>query len=192
MMRTHCRGMHTGKTLDGMAAMERTVGAAPGPAGTAMRPLSFPSLVLAMALPGLLSGCTGTAPKHFTQAQSPDHFTPCSSAPHCVSSQAAPGSSHYVAPFTYTGSTRQAREVLLQTLRASDHATVALAEPRFIHATFRSAVLGFVDDVTFILQPQQDIIDVKSSARLGYYDFGVNRRRVEQLRTRFDSLLKSP
>ncbi|TAL87531.1 MAG: DUF1499 domain-containing protein [Rhodanobacter sp.] len=141
---------------------------------------------------GLLSGCAGAAPKHFTEAQSPDRFTPCSGAPHCVSSQAAPGSSHYVAPFTYTGGIRHAREVLLQTLRTSDHAIMARAEPRFIHATFRSAVLGFVDDVTFILQPQQDIIDVQSSARLGYYDFGVNRRRVEQLRTRFESLLKGP
>jgi uncharacterized protein (DUF1499 family) len=141
-----------------------------------------------LGFPGIFAG---TAPKQFTEAQSPDHFTPCSGAPNCVSSQAAPGSSHYVAPFTYAGSAQHARQVLLQTLHVSPHAIVALAEPRFIHASFRSAVMGFVDDVTFILPPQQGIIDVKSCARVGHYDFGVNRRRVEQLRTRFAALLKN-
>ncbi len=144
-----------------------------------------------MSLLGFSGFFSGTAPQHVTEAQSPDHFTPCSGAPNCVSSQATPGSSHYVAPFTYAGEIQHVREVLLQTLHASANATVTRAEPRFIQASFRSAVMGFVDDVTFIVQPQQGIIDVKSSARLGHYDFGVNRRRVEQLRTRFATLLEN-
>lgn len=155
-----------------------------------MRRLSLSKWAAALSLAALLSGCAGTPPKHFTQAQAPDRFTACSSAPRCVSSQAATGSSHYVAPFKYTGDPVHAREDLLKAIHADDHATIESAEAPFIHATYRSALMGFVDDVTFIIQPQQHFVDVKSSSRLGYYDFGVNRRRVERLRARFESLLQ--
>jgi uncharacterized protein (DUF1499 family) len=134
-------------------------------------------------------GCASPPPKQFTR--SADAFTPCSSAPHCVSSQAGEDSSKYIAPFAYKQTTAAAaRQTLLDILGASDGATVERAEERFIHATFRST-LGFVDDVTFIVQPQAEIIDVKSSSRLGYYDFGVNRKRVEQLRARFNAQLSA-
>lgn len=155
-----------------------------------MRRLSLSKWAAALSVAALLSGCAGTPPKRFTQAQAPDRFTACSSAPRCVSSQAATDSSHYVAPFKYTGDAAHASEVLRKALREGGHATVESAEAHFIHATYRSAIVGFVDDVTFIIQPQQHFIDVKSSSRLGYYDFGVNRRRVERLRARFETLLQ--
>lgn len=52
----------------------------------------------------------------------------------------------------------------------------------YVHATFKSKVFGFVDDVEFIFNDAQKLIHVRSAARTGYYDFGVNRRRVEWLR----------
>ncbi len=91
----------------------------------------------------------------------------------------------------YTGSEAHVRQVLLQTLHGAGSASVKHAGTHFIHATFTSRLFGFVDDVTFIIHPQQGIIDVKSSSRIGYYDFGVNRSRVKRLRARFESLLKN-
>ena len=150
-----------------------------------------PTIALSvLAIASLLSGCSTMKPKQFTQAQSPDRLTACSSAPHCVSSQADKGSSHYIAPLTYSGSPEHARTILMQVLRGSDNATVVNADARFVHATFHSGLLHFVDDVTLLIHPQANIIDVKSSARLGFYDFGVNRRRVEDLRNRFEIALK--
>lgn len=61
-------------------------------------------------------------------------------------------------------------------------------KPQFIHATFTST-LGFVDDVTFVIEPDDKRIDVKSSSRIGYYDFGVNRNRVTRLHKAFDRAL---
>jgi uncharacterized protein (DUF1499 family) len=145
------------------------------------------SILLSASMLALLTGCAG-APKHLTQSPSSQTFTPCSVAPHCVSSQAAHGI-HYVAPFSYTGSAQHAREVLLQTLRSSGSASVEEVDNGIVHATFRST-LGFVDDVTFLIKPEQNIIDVKSSSRIGFSDLGVNSRRVERLRASFESLLK--
>jgi uncharacterized protein (DUF1499 family) len=44
-----------------------------------------------------------------------------------------------------------------------------------------------VDDVEFVLAPEQRLIHVRSAARLGYSDFGVNRKRAESLRAQFES-----
>ena len=64
------------------------------------------------------------------------------------------------------------------------------AETNYIHAEFRSLIFRFVDDVEFVFPPAEKIIHVKSASRTGYYDFGVNRRRVERLRTTFKNWAK--
>jgi uncharacterized protein (DUF1499 family) len=40
----------------------------------------------------------------------------------------------------------------------------------------------------FCIDNDLRIIHVRSSSRVGYYDFGVNRRRVERIRARFAAL----
>ena len=51
-----------------------------------------------------------------------------------------------------------------------------------IHAECKSMFFRFVDDLTLHLTPSNGIIHIRSAARTGYSDFGVNRRRVESLR----------
>lgn len=131
-------------------------------------------------------GCASSPPERFTHTAS--EFTACSSAPHCVSSQADKQGGHYVEPFAFAATADGARQALLKAIYSHDNATVERADERFIHASFRS-MLGFVDDMTFIVQPSDHIIDVKSSSRIGYYDFGVNKRRVETLREQFKAEL---
>jgi len=60
---------------------------------------------------------------------------------------------------------------------------------RYLHAQFRSRWFGFVDDVHIVLNEGR--IDVRSKSRFGYYDFGVNRRRVERISRCLLSRLKS-
>lgn len=54
----------------------------------------------------------------------------------------------------------------------------------------RSALFRFADDVEFFLDEGTSTIHMRSASRVGYSDFGVNRRRVEEIRTRFDALNK--
>jgi len=56
----------------------------------------------------------------------------------------------------------------------------------YLHAEARSRVFRFVDDVEFVLDPGARVIQVRSASRVGYSDFGVNRRRVERLGKAFD------
>lgn len=59
--------------------------------------------------------------------------------------------------------------------------TITKDEPGHIHAEFRSALFGFVDDVTFIFDDNARLIHFRSASRTGYYDFGVNRKRMEEI-----------
>ena len=58
-------------------------------------------------------------------------------------------------------------------------------DERYIHAEFRSEWFRFVDDVEFCFDEQKNIIHVRSASRVGYSDFGVNRKRVEDIRNRY-------
>jgi uncharacterized protein (DUF1499 family) len=62
---------------------------------------------------------------------------------------------------------------------------IAEEELGYLHAEFRSALFGFVDDVEFRMDETAGRIDVRSASRTGWFDFGVNRRRVEEIRARF-------
>ena len=53
-----------------------------------------------------------------------------------------------------------------------------------LHAECRSRVFRFVDDLDLQRRPELGVVAVRSASRLGYGDLGVNRRRVEELRSR--------
>jgi uncharacterized protein (DUF1499 family) len=114
-------------------------------------------------------------------ADRPDKFSSCPDSPNCVSSQSA-DNAHFIEPLHFTASTADARQKLIDILENSKRVQLTKIEMDYIHAEFRSSIFRFVDDVEFYFSPEEKIIHVKSASRSGYYDFGVNRRRIERLR----------
>jgi uncharacterized protein (DUF1499 family) len=108
-------------------------------------------------------------------------LVPCPDRPNCVSSQAA-DSEHAIAPIAMYRDPAAAMSDLADVIRAMHGATVIAAGPDYLHAEFASTVFGFVDDVEFVPDASANVIHVRSAARLGASDFGVNRRRVETIR----------
>ena len=103
-----------------------------------------------------------------------------------VSSQAdITDRAHYVAPFKFTGDAAAAFQKLVRLVQTQPRVRVITQDSQYVHAEFSSALMGFVDDAEFLLVPEQMVIDVRSAARLGSSDFGVNRKRVESLREQF-------
>ena len=111
-------------------------------------------------------------------------LSPCPKSPNCVSSLSE-GQSHYVEPLTYEVSHEEAREKLISVINSMKRSEIVTAEVNYIHAIFKSALFGFVDDVEFAFDDQRKVIDVRSASRTGYSDLGVNRKRVEEIRRRF-------
>lgn len=112
---------------------------------------------------------------------------PCPDKRNCVSSRST-DPSHAIAPLRYDGSSEKAKQDLIKTIEALKRARVVLVEGDFIHAEFTSAFFRFVDDVDFILDDRTKTIHVRSASRVGNSDLGVNRRRVEDIRARFQEL----
>ena len=74
---------------------------------------------------------------------------------------------------------------LKEALLTEKRVTIISEQPDYLHAEVRSLVFRFVDDIEFKLSPDQGLIQIRSSARAGYSDFGVNRRRIERIRLLF-------
>ncbi len=113
-----------------------------------------------------------------------DRLAPCPKSPNCVSSL-SDDKSNYVEPLIYKGSQEEAREKLVSVIDSMKRSEIVTAKTNYIHATFKSALFGFLDDVEFSFDDERKSINVRSASRTGYYDLGVNRRRVEEIRRRF-------
>jgi uncharacterized protein (DUF1499 family) len=148
--------------------------------------VGLPLLLLAAGQAGLLSG------------RMPDDLgvsdgrlkAPCRTD-NCVSSQADlwPGAAHRdavrIEPLALRDGDGQATLARLRELAADwPGAQVVNAGPDYLHLSFRTRWLGFVDDAEFWVDPQRQVLHVRSASRVGRRDFGVNRQRVEHLRAR--------
>jgi uncharacterized protein (DUF1499 family) len=112
-------------------------------------------------------------------------LTPCPNTPNCVSSQApATDQEHSIAPIAYNGSAAEAIAKLKAIIEGSERTTIIQADSSYLYAEFASKLLGFVDDVEFYADEPAKVIHVRSASRLGQSDLGVNRQRIEALRSK--------
>jgi len=108
----------------------------------------------------------------------------CPHKPSCASSKA--GDKHAIAPFQLKKSEPFNHQRFIVALTQLDGSMSITQDENYIHAGVSSRVFRFVDDLDLIIGIEQQLIHVRSASRTGYYNFGVNRRRVEKHR----SLLK--
>ncbi len=64
---------------------------------------------------------------------------------------------------------------------------IITSRPDYFHAEFETKMLKFIDDVEFLLDAEKGEIHMRSASRIGRKDFGVNRARLEQIRSAFDA-----
>ena len=109
----------------------------------------------------------------------------CPSSPNCVSSQSPQeDSEHYIAPIDCSGvSNPMAR--LRSVVSGMERTTIINESEDYLYAEFKTALMGFVDDVEFYLDSAANMIQVRSASRLGQSDLGVNRKRIEAVRSQF-------
>jgi uncharacterized protein (DUF1499 family) len=62
-------------------------------------------------------------------------------------------------------------------------AMVAEQRDDYLYAQFETPALRFIDDVEFWFDPAAQTIAVRSASRIGRKDFGVNRSRIEAIRS---------
>lgn len=84
-------------------------------------------------------------------------------------------------PLRFSGSEVQAIDRIAAVLSKMPRVRVVMHRENYLHAVFSSLVFRFRDDVEFLADGDSGLLHFRSAARLGYYDFGANRRRMERL-----------
>ena len=111
-------------------------------------------------------------------------IAPCSWKPNCVSTLAPPGPKS-MDPIPYAGPLADARARMLKVLRDYPRTRIVQEEPDYLKAECRSRVFRFVDDVDIAFDDDAKRIHFRSASRVGVRDFGVNRKRMEEIRELF-------
>ncbi|HEY6822166.1 MAG TPA: DUF1499 domain-containing protein [Burkholderiales bacterium] len=107
-------------------------------------------------------------------------LAPPKPTPNCVSSQADPADrEHYIAPIAFRGDFSRI-EAAVAGMRG---AMIVRRDGNYLYAEYRTPLMRFVDDVELLYDPAAGLVHVRSASRLGRRDFGVNRKRIESLRS---------
>jgi uncharacterized protein (DUF1499 family) len=115
-----------------------------------------------------------------------DKLSPCPTSPNCVCSDSK-DERHYIKPYQLKVEPNKGWKIFKEVISTLPRTTIITVSNNYMCAEARSRIFRFVDDLEFQLRPQQNIIAVRSAARLGYYDFGVNRRRIEEIGKRLQA-----
>jgi uncharacterized protein (DUF1499 family) len=109
-------------------------------------------------------------------------LSPCPSSPNCVSTQGH-DEGHSIAPFRYRKSRAEAKEALKEAIRSLPRTKLVEEDETYLHYEVTSLLFRFVDDVEFLFDDDTKTIHFRSASRTGYGDLGVNRARMEQVRS---------
>ncbi|MFH1138664.1 MAG: DUF1499 domain-containing protein [Pseudomonadota bacterium] len=110
---------------------------------------------------------------------------PCPESPNCVSSQ-SPDEKHFAPPLLHEGDRAGALSRLAGIVTSLERAKVVEIGEDYLRAEFTSRVFRFVDDVEFRFDSDGRTIHFRSASRVGWSDLGVNRKRVEAIRKKWN------
>ena len=107
-------------------------------------------------------------------------MTPCPDSPNCVSTQSK-REKQAMEPLPYLQTREKSRERILSILKSMKRAKIVKLTESYLHVEFRTALWRFVDDVEFFFDDKARVVHFRSASRTGYYDFGLNRRRMKEI-----------
>jgi uncharacterized protein (DUF1499 family) len=144
--------------------------------------LSVKTFLLVWGASLILVGCAKHRPP--TPGGGEARLKPCPASPNCVSSQST-DRKHRVEPLAFEGDPADALARLKTLVQSMERTRIVDETSTYLHVECRSALVGFVDDVEFSIDVQDKVIHLRSASRTGYWDMGVNRRRIEAIRAQW-------
>lgn len=151
--------------------------------GSKMKRRLVPGLLLVLGLASLIGCQMNRAPAIGLKN---GQLLPCPSSPNCVCSQ-CPDADHQIDPIRYSGDGEQALARMKSIILSEPRTRIVEEQPGYLHAVFTSLVFRFQDDVEILRDADAQVLHVRSASRVGHSDLGVNRKRVERLRQRFQA-----
>ncbi|NOQ80463.1 MAG: DUF1499 domain-containing protein [Gammaproteobacteria bacterium] len=107
------------------------------------------------------------------------HLLNCPDKPNCINTEYPEQTSHYLSPLDFPESKNEQIMTLAKTTLLEMGAEIITADNNYLAATFTSSLFKFTDDFELRLDNITHKLHIRSASRVGYSDFGVNKRRVE-------------
>ncbi len=143
-------------------------------------------LAVAALVVGQLGLLQGTAPNNLGLRDG--KLKPPSKTPNSVSSQAGLWPDHpmrayaEIAPLPLKGDGPASMLRLKSVVENMPGARVVESRPDYLYAQFTTPLMKYVDDTEFWFDPTVNVIQLRSASRVGGKDYGVNRRRIDEIR----------
>lgn len=143
------------------------------------------SIALFISIPGEKTMFAGKRPTNLGIQSG--QLAGCPSSPNCVSSFSQ-DAEHKIEPLTYSSTPTVAMASLKGAIASLDKTKIIDQTDNYLYVEFTSSLMGFVDDVEFLVDEGAKVIHVRSASRLGQSDLGVNRKRIETIRAQLNQL----
>ncbi len=105
----------------------------------------------------------------------------CPDTPNCVGSESS-RSAQVTERFAANNSSGNTMKTLSDIIAAQPGASIVKQDENYLHAIYKTKLMGFVDDVEFLLSDNRQSLQVRSASRLGKSDLGANAERMKTLR----------
>ncbi|UYP44407.1 hypothetical protein NEF87_000692 [Candidatus Lokiarchaeum ossiferum] len=105
----------------------------------------------------------------------------CPDIPNCVCSYSKEKNSK-IEPYSFSKSIKEQNSILIEIIQKYPRTRIIKNEINYVYAEFRSLAWRFIDDVEFFLDETAKCIHFRSASRIGTNDFGMNRKRMEDIR----------
>lgn len=144
-------------------------------------------VALRLAVPYLSSSSVATGPM---RVNGETQLGDCTEAPNCQGSESS-RQAQKVDRLNLTEPVSEAMKSIAAIVAAQPGVAIAKQDNRYLHVTYTSRWMGFVDDVEFLASDDNQSVQIRSASRLGKSDLGANVNRINQLRQLLAPLITS-
>ncbi len=129
----------------------------------------------------LLTGCStlSKTPPGVYQGR----LAPCPNSDNCVISDRH-DTAHYLPAWKTNQTPEQVKFKLMAILQQHSNIQLISHSEFYIHGQYRSDWFGFIDDLEFLIE--EDAVQIRSASRLGYSDFGANKKHLLAIKKAFE------
>ncbi len=105
----------------------------------------------------------------------------CDNLLNCTSSTASTKKNR-IEPIEYQGSSSEVIEKIAPLISEKRGTMIETQNAHYLHATYKTALMGYTDDLELLLDNNDGVLHIRSASRIGRSDLGANRKRIEALR----------
>lgn len=142
--------------------------------------ITISTLILLLFLTSGFTMAKPLAKEHKTPGIVDGHLLNCPDKPNCINTENPEQTSHYLPPLDFPESKNEQIMTLAQTTLLEMGAEIVKVDNNYLAATFTSSLFKFVDDFELRLDNNTHKLHIRSASRVGYSDFGINKRRVKR------------